>query len=59
MVHCDVCASADFLLTQEDQDMSCSVKVVRSLVAAMALGGSAQYRSGWRALGERGGVPIV
>ena len=37
VVHCDVCASADCPLTQEDQNMSCSVKVVRSLVAAMAL----------------------
>ena len=51
-LQCDVCASvthlaADCPLTQEDQEMSCSVKVVRSLVAAMAAGGSTQ-RSGGR-----------
>ena len=50
-VHCDVCASvaqlaADYPPMQEDQDMSCSVKEVRLLVADMASGGSAVRAGG-------------
>ena len=45
---CDVCASVAHLAAdcQLTQDMSCSVKVVRSLVAAMASGGSAVRAGG-------------
>ena len=48
--------AADHPLTQEDQDMSCSVKEVRLLVADMASGGCAVRAEG---LSQGGGMPVV